>query len=502
MTLVSDRRGRVPFALVGVVLLLGSVAYAHTLALRGPVAASEAADTALDRAESAARPAVRTAAAAAAREAARNPVTLPANTSAGRALNDSTPFRDSLRLRTYLAVENALADAAVSEGGVTATASLPAVESAADLRGAKRRVAVESVDGGAATRVTVRNVSVVARSGGRGGGSADGRVVARERTDLSVVVALPVLAMHDRTARYERRLNAGPLGGPGLGRRLTGRLALLAEARGLAQYGGAPVENVLANRHVELSANGAALREQRAAFGRADPAGRAALVRATGRVGTTDLLGPATRSGPAWTDAVLSTASAASTASADAPDDGSADALASTASPAAGDSLAVDVNATADTAFAAFLDDGFDAALRDAYRAEATRRVRVRAVDTGGRPDPAPPGDGWALVSTEATADRTVVSRTRGATADPRTFAAYRRTVRVDRTETRTWVNADADTNGTRTRRTTVEWSERYAVTLSLRGAYDPGLAGPDRPTDPVFEAGGALDGPALSSVP
>jgi len=41
-----------------------------------------------------------------------------------------------------------------------------------------------------------------------------------------------------------------------LGRQITASLYAMTWARGYGQYAGAPVENVLANRHVELSTNG------------------------------------------------------------------------------------------------------------------------------------------------------------------------------------------------------------------------------------------------------
>ncbi|MFC7136676.1 DUF7286 family protein [Halobaculum litoreum] len=309
-------RGRVPFALVGVVLLLGSVAYANTLALSGPVVVDTAAEDALDRAEAAGRPAVRAAATAAARTAARNPVTEPANTTYGRALDPASPFRDALRLRVALAVATAVERSTARVGGVTARGSTPGVDSTADAAAAIDSVRVEPLADGTAMRVVVRDVTLTARR--------DGATVATRRVNYSVAVAVPVLAMHERTEAYERRLNNSPFEGPGLGRALTWRLWAMAQARGAAQYGGAPVTNVLANRHVELSTNAAALRAQAAAFGRSDPAGRAALVRATGRVAARDVLVPAMDRGPAWADRVLGAADRATRGSS-APEVGAGD---------------------------------------------------------------------------------------------------------------------------------------------------------------------------------
>jgi len=96
-----------------------------------------------------------------------------------------------------------------------------------------------------------------------------------ERTeDRTVVVAVPTLAAHERTERFEERLNRGPVEGPGLGRQITASLYAMTWARGYGQYAGAPVENVLANRHVELSTNAGIVRTQRDVFGTSDPNAR------------------------------------------------------------------------------------------------------------------------------------------------------------------------------------------------------------------------------------
>ncbi len=55
----------------------------------------------------------------------------PANTPAGRVLNDSTAFRDALRIRAYLRVADRLERVSGRSGDVTVTASLPAVSNSA-----------------------------------------------------------------------------------------------------------------------------------------------------------------------------------------------------------------------------------------------------------------------------------------------------------------------------------------------------------------------------------
>ncbi|QZP37616.1 DUF7286 family protein [Halobaculum magnesiiphilum] len=485
-------RGMVPFALIAVVLLLGSVVYANTLALGGPVVVDTAADDALDRAESVGRPAVRAAATAAAREAALHPVTTPANTTVGRALDPDRPFRDALRLRIALASAEALANARTDAGGVTATASLPAVDSPNDVRAAIERVSVAPLANGTAMRVTVRNVTLTATRGGE--------AVATRKVNYNVAMALPVLAMHDRTVAYETRLNRSPFEGPGLGRALTWRLWSVAQARGTAQYLGAPISNVLASRHVELSTNAASLRAQGTTYGRSDPAGRAAMIRATGRVGAQDLLVPAMDSGPSWTGRVLDAGETATARTDGSPSTEPADDRWGPSGGAAGaDDISVGVNATADRAFIAFLDDdsadGFDAAVRGAYRSQATRRVSVIGATRAQRPPPSSPGPNWALLSERDDQRIVVVDRESRRDGSARSVADERRTVAVRHRVTRRWTRSGS------IRTTTATWTDRYRVRVTLSVEYAP-TTGPERPTAPTYVRGGPLDGPNLADVP
>ncbi|QLG26375.1 hypothetical protein HUG10_01930 [Halorarum halophilum] len=282
-------------------------------------------------------------------------------------------------------------------------------------------------------------------------------------------------------------MNAGPLDSPGLGRQLTWRLTAVAEARGLAQYGGAPVRNVLANRHVELSTNAAALREQRTAFGRADADGRAGTVRATARVGTTDLLGPAVERGPAWTDTVLSATSAG--------DGDRVGELPATSGRSIGSNVTVGVDHAADLAFEQFLRDDLDEASRRSYRAEVTRSVRVVSSSKGRTPPRDPPGPDWTLVNDRRSVSTHVLDRTTRETTNPRTFLDTTLTVQVNHEAVRTW------RNGTVIERTRVEWTEESTVRAGLEAnRLDPD-DGPERPVSPVFVEGGALDGPNLVDV-
>jgi len=484
LPIAADERARVPFALVGVLLLVSSTAYAGVLSARGPVIEDRSVDRAMDRASADATPAIRHAVATAARDAAREPVTAPADTAAGDAIRPGTAFEDALRIRIYLAAERALDATAAREGDVRAVATLPAVEEPANLDRARDRVTVEPVEGGRALRATVRNVTVRTKRGDR--------VVATERANVTVTVAVPVLAAHERTVEFERRLNRGPLDGPGLGRQLTASLYPMAWARGYAQYGGAPVANVIANRHVELAANAGLIRTQAATFSGADPAARRGLARATVRTGTADLLAPTPVDERRWTRAVL-----ASPAGAEPPADEREGAPSRPSNPDAADypgpddGMEVGVDRAADVAFRRLLEGEFGETLADAYRVEARVETAARRVGTTGVPTAESPGAGWTLVG-ESTHTRYAV---RG-TGDPDGFGTATREVRAMHTVTYRWAR------GEERRTTKSRYTERYRVTVRVAGEYAPTGGAPSRPTRPRFERGGALDGPNLADAP
>ena len=489
MRLADDSRGRVPFAIVGVLLLLGSTTYATTLASDG-VRVDRDAEVAMDRAVAASETALRVAVSRAARDAARTPVVSPAANRWGDVIDDSRPFRDSLRIRIYVAARAGFEQAAYSHGDVTATASLPVTPTPDTLGDALDRVTVAGVENGTALRVTLRNVSVVARQ--------DGRVVARETANRTVTVATPVLALHDRTVRFERSLDAGPLQGRGLGRRLTTRLYPLAWARGYAQWGGLPVGNVVGTRHVGTTANGAVLELQREAYGRSDPTGRAAYWQALVRLGLADA-----RAGVSSPAADIA-ASVAPGSSVTDPDDvpERLPRLAREDGPGPDRRMHVGVNETADHAFVG-LQSGetgpsLDAVLERAYRANLSLRTTAELVETEPWPHPRAPAPDATLVDESVDHDATVGS---GSASLPSVEAGWTRL----RTATRhvTVVNRIEWTweRGNETTETSTTVTETYAVGIAVDGAPAPTNGTPRRGIDPVFERGGALDGPNLADV-
>jgi len=486
--LADDRRARVPFALVGALLLVGAATFGTALSTQGPSRIDQDVDVAMERTTAATTTALRSAVDDAAREAASEPVTEPADTAYGRLLSHDTPFRDSLRLRIYLAVEEALASTQYRRGDVVAVASVPEATTVPELRDGMARIDVRGVENGTALRVTVRNLTVTARE--------SGRVVAQEQRTRTVTVSTPVLALHDRATAFETRLNRGPLDGPGLGRRLTARLYPVAWTRGWGQYYGAPIANVVANRHVETSTNGAVLETQRAVFGRSDPAGKRATQRALVELGVRDFTA-ATSADSAWADRVLARPNLNRNATVGIPRRHE-----SNASPERNISVGVDPLATHAAAGmrteALRSNRSLKAVLRAAYRVETELRTTRRQTHDEPRPDPEEPGEEWSLTDVSESATATVESGTGSTPAvydDEHRLDGFVREVTLERRVTWQWSHENDTTT------TSAEWTDRYRIGVTVVGRYAPNGTAPDRPTSPQFERGGPLDGPNLADV-
>nr|WP_241658356.1 hypothetical protein [Halorubrum sp. BOL3-1] len=521
-TFVVDERARVPFALVGVLLLVTSSAYAAGLAEQGLVGEDRRVERAVERVDADATAALRGAAREAAHDAAAEPVTRAPGGSGpvSRAVREGSAFEDAFRVRLALAGAEALSAVESDVGGVEASASLPAVESAEDLVAARERVRLEPAANGTATRVTFEGVATTA--------TRDGRTVVNRTRPRTVTVAVPTLAAHERTERFESRLDRGPVEGPGLGRQLTASLYAMAWARGYGQYAGAPVENVVANRHVELSTNAGIVRVQRDVFGTSDPDARGGLARATARTGVTDLLSPTGVHEASWTDAVLgaptptrgsdgedAASSGDHAAGEDAAFDPSADPTSETAS--------VEVGQAADRA-ATRVHDDLAGIVRRSHRVEATAETETTRIRDGGPATPDRPlslrSEPWRRVDGSRTERVRVAggsdlrSGTDGETVsagESVSFGGATREVVVERAATATWErrvvqrgpngtvqNVSVDRTVTRD-----EAIDRYRIRVSVTGTYAPRDGAPDRPTATFGAADGRdIDGPDLAGTP
>ena len=449
-------RARVPFALVGVLLVVSSVTLTATVGHHRPVS-SPAVDRAMDGATAESVTALRGAASDAATAAATAPVTRPANTTVGRALNESQPFRDTLRLRLYLEAADRLETVSFRRAGITAAASLPPVNATtAGYREAIERVRLSrtGVDS-AALRVKIDGLTLTA--------TRDGEPLSTVERSPSFVVANPALLLHDRAERFDRRTDAA-VTEAGLGRRLTTRLYPIAWTRGYAQFGGAPISSVLGTRHVELATNDALLAEQQAVFGTTDPSGERGIAAAGRRVATTDMLAAAGGE-KAWTDRVLEGADDLGPA----PPQERPVGTWRTKSPS-DPTVAVGVNGSADHAYAAVVGVGDSGTVSSIVERAHTVEARVTTeVDSpsGRTRKPSRPGDGWRPVS-ESTDYRVALDEIDGtppssaawSTRNGAVFAAD-----VTATTTRTWRRG----NETTTTEAVSEWSTRVGVAAEAR---------------------------------
>ncbi|WP_143052158.1 DUF7286 family protein [Halobacterium jilantaiense] len=482
MRLAEDERARVPFALVGVVLLVASASAAAVLAGHDPAPDRTRGDRAIDRAETSVDAALAGTARTALRNAAENPVVSPADSRYGDALDPETAFRDALALRVYARFERALRTVDASAGSATASASLPRVQSTADAAAAIERTTVERVND-SVVEVRVAGVETAVERGGR-------TLDRRERT-ASVRVHSPTLTLHDRAQRFERLLDRGALDGPGLDRRLTDLLHRVVWLRGPLQYAGAPIGNVLANRHVALAANRALLDQQRAAFGRLDDAGSDAYARAFAETGLRDVLAAGKRTAKSRAGAVLEERGQSGTAT----DVGFA--AVEAAAEQADRAVPISVNATADRAFVGFVDGaagrGLGGTLADALVGFADRSVAVERVDRTTTSRGSIPDD-WRLVRTDTTTERSV-----SATPAGRVDVAGRRAERTGRRVVTTEATTRRYRNGTNTRTVTETTRTTHRVTIGVGYEADPPVR--DRLSterDAVLDAPVRSVGPAL----
>jgi len=257
-----DSRGRVPFAIVAVLLLVSAVAVVGYLETRGPGETDTDPALAMDRTESAVQTALRDATASAAQQAAAEPLTLLANTSYGNALDGDRPFVSYLEALVYLETRERFADTGQRVDDVRTAVSLPPVTDNESFERALDMVDITETEPGL-LELELDGIELVATRGGE-------RVASRNET-VRLSVPSPVLRQHDRTQAFQERLDAGITSGGSLSQRFNARTYVLGWVRGYAQYSGLPVTEVIANRHVVPSVNSALYRTQQDVFGAADP---------------------------------------------------------------------------------------------------------------------------------------------------------------------------------------------------------------------------------------
>lgn len=450
VSLRNDRRGRVPFAFIGAVLLLTSSLYSVTMA--PPATDEPIADEIRDDAQVEARFAIESAIRSADRAAATEPVLDPHVRDGASVLPEENTTRQALALRIAHQAREVL-PRTVERDGVNTTVSLPPIRNRAEAREAVAAVSIRSV-GSKRYRVTIEDVIIESR---RPGGPVD-----RSTVDVTITTHLAALQLHERMSRYEERLEAGVVE-EGLTRDLTARLFPVVWVRGYAQYGGAPIENVLANRHVELLTNDALLAQQAATFGTADPDGRQATGVAAAEVASRDLfLG--------GEEALKSQLTAPQ---GEQPGAGEPDGSPSVPVPGVvGNEQEVNADAAAEKAFLEYTDGPLERTVDEVYRGDVRVRSHSRAVGYDSEPFEPPPRN-MTLVDSWVSEDRWV---TDGELEDGQgsTLRTYEATVVEERTRSKLWAGNNTRTTTERVKRT------EYAVSLELTCRYRPAGIAPD----------------------
>ena len=491
MTGAETDRGHVPFAVLGVLVLVTSIALASSV--HHPTTSEVDVDREMERITAETQTTLREATLAATHDAARNPVVEPAETVTGNVLREDRAFEDALRLRIYVQIRERLDALESEQDGLTVRASVPATQTEEELRAARDRVQLrQSGKSDDELSVRVDGVNLTAER--------NGRLVAERTISPELVVKSPVLAVHDRVETFEGEI-AGGMFDEGLGKGLTARLYPIAWARGYAQYGGAPIERVIGNRHVGLATNSALLDIQTETFGDSDPVGRETLRRTTAEVGLTDFL---TGTNHSVTDHLLDARDVAGWEQT--PEDSLGTLEPDTTHPSPDDEVTHGINETASSVFLKFIERGdwewkvsqLDRAdgttLNETIRKTHHETVRVdvdvekqdRDHHRVGRPDP-----DWEYVDSSVETEVEVFGRV-GPPPEPpedwHTLQHYPREVHHVERKTVAWEV------GNETRTTTVIETEKFEVDVSLIGTFH-GPA-PDRPVADPLDSGGPFADP------
>ena len=263
----ASRRGMVPLAVIGALVLLSAVALVGSVQIQSPPDVDTDATTAMERTEVSSQSALEQAVVRATAQAAEQPLTTTKNTTYGRELaahatDDTDIFRTYLKALIVTEAHSVLPPAGQQVGAVETTVSTPDIEDSDSFGDALEQVTITETDDGLLT---------VALSGVEIQSEVHGDPIESETKTLSVTIQSPLFELHERAETFQDRLDTG-LHESGFSQRFNAQVYALGWARGYAQYGGAPITEVIANRHLEPITNQALYRTQQDVFGQADPA--------------------------------------------------------------------------------------------------------------------------------------------------------------------------------------------------------------------------------------
>ncbi|MDJ1431436.1 hypothetical protein [Halostagnicola sp. A-GB9-2] len=285
-----DDRGRVPFALIAVLLLLSSVMIVATLETRPDPTTDRDTEIAMDRAVAQAQGELRTAVLEASYRAGMAPINSSAESEVD-AIADADDrderFENYVKLLVYLEATDTLSNAGGDvRSDVTANVSIPAVTSSGDDESIDPDEAIDRVDldighfdADVETGTVAATVEAVEFRASRNGGTE-----VEQSRPVTVSVGTPVFELNDRLTEYETQLNSGffdeSIGSSldGLGQHLGARLYPFAyfkagwdrmqPTRGPDQH---DFEEVIDVKHTEVLANHAIFDVQNDVFGTQDP---------------------------------------------------------------------------------------------------------------------------------------------------------------------------------------------------------------------------------------
>ncbi|SDQ18680.1 DUF7286 family protein [Natronobacterium texcoconense] len=269
-----DERARVPFAIIGVLLLVSSVTVVGILESRDTPETDVDPMLAIDRTEPLVQSELREATLRATDEAARAPLATTADTPVGNAIDDprEDEFERYLKLLIYLEAQESLPAAGEELRDVETTVELESVDwdDPESIEDAIDRVDLEAGDG--TLEVTLDPVSI----------HLDGRdTQLREQREVTVTVGTTLFELRERTQEFEEQLETEFLeadGYEGFSRTLATRLYALTWAKAYydrldSDPADRAFENVTPHNHTEVLANDAVFAVQEDAFGEgaADP---------------------------------------------------------------------------------------------------------------------------------------------------------------------------------------------------------------------------------------
>lgn len=283
VSIAEDDRARIPFALVGVLLLLSSATIVGYLQARPDPQSNIDPSLALDRSEATTQSAIKDAIVDASDRVAASPVTEPANDGAFEGLlgDDSTDedvvFRRYAALVAYQEIHDRIDGTNETiRDNATARVTLPPIEDEDDAEEAMDRVSFlagfERADMENGTvRVTVEDVTYEVYN--------EGELVTTREEDVTVTVATPLFQLHHRVGVYQDRLEMSMLDGDGfegLGREFAARTFPIVIGKSMFNYyrgnpREAPFKEIVPERQTEVLANHAIYGVQSKTFGTRDP---------------------------------------------------------------------------------------------------------------------------------------------------------------------------------------------------------------------------------------